>query len=76
MPSETSTAGGERPVRLEVRLLGVVEIILDGRRLGAFSSLRLPRGKNMFIVCIALSKKTQQVIRTTFAMVAFGLVSN
>jgi hypothetical protein len=39
MPSDTSGVGGERPARLEVRLLGVVEVILDGRHLRAFNSL-------------------------------------
>lgn len=64
MPSETSTAGGERPVRLEVRLLGVVEIILDGRRLGAFSSLRLQR----FLALIALRKDLQHRSRIAFEL--------
>ncbi|WP_332673670.1 ATP-binding protein [Aromatoleum sp.] len=43
MPRDTSGIGGEAPTRLEVRLLGAVEIILDGRRLRAFDSLRLQR---------------------------------
>ena len=50
MPSDTSGVGGEPPARLEVRLLGVAEIILDGRRLRAFNSLRLQR----FLALIAL----------------------
>src|SRR5262249_11478051 len=41
---ETSGVGRElAPARLRIRLLGAVEIILDGRRLGAFNSLRLQR---------------------------------
>src|SRR3972149_6108949 len=52
MPSDTSGVGGERPARLQVRLLGAVEIILDGRRLRAFNSLRLPR----FLALIALRR--------------------
>ena len=36
--------------RLEIRLLGAVEVVLDGRRLRAFNSLRLQR----FLALIAL----------------------
>ena len=44
MPSDTSGVNSELvPARLQVRLFGAVEIILDGRRLRAFDSLRLQR---------------------------------
>ena len=33
MPSDRSRVSSESPARLEVRLLGAVEVILDGRRL-------------------------------------------
>ncbi len=55
MPSDTSGVCGEPPARLKVRLLGVVEIILDGRRLRAFNSLRLQR----FLALIALRRGPQ-----------------
>jgi DNA-binding SARP family transcriptional activator/predicted ATPase len=48
-------AGGEPPARLEVRLLGAVEVLLDGRRLRAFYSLRLQR----FLALIALRREPQ-----------------
>jgi len=64
MPSDTSGVGGERPVRLEVRLLGVVEVILDGRRLRAFNSLRLQR----FLALIALRRGPQQRSRLAFEL--------
>src|SRR4029450_2018754 len=59
MSSDTSGVGGERPARLQVRLLGAVEIILDGRRLSAFNSLRLQR----FLALIALRKDPQHRAR-------------
>jgi hypothetical protein len=53
MASDTSEVGRELvPARLQVRLLGAVEIILDGRRLRAFNSLRLLR----FLALIALRR--------------------
>ena len=55
MPSDTSGVGGQPPARLEVRLLGGVEIILDGRRLRAFNSLRLQR----FLALIVLRRDPQ-----------------
>lgn len=64
MPSDTSGVGGERPARLEVRLLGVVEIILDGRRLRAFNSLRLQR----FLALIALRRGPQHRSRLAFEL--------
>src|SRR5687767_9976162 len=63
MPSDTSGAGRERvPARLQVRLLGAVEIILDGRRLRAFDSLRLQR----FLALIALRRDPQHRSRLAF----------
>ncbi len=64
MPSDTSGVGGEPPARLEVRLLGVVEIILDGRRLRAFNSLRLQR----FLALIALRGGPQHRSRLAFEL--------
>jgi len=43
MPSHTSGIGGGPRARLQVRLLGIIEVLLDGRRLRAFNSLRLQR---------------------------------
>ena len=64
MPSNTSGVGGEPPARLEVRLLGGVEIILDGRRLRAFNSLRLQR----FLALIALRIDPQHRSRLAFEL--------
>ena len=64
MPSDTSGTGGEPPIRLEVRLLGVVEIILDGRRLRAFDSLRLQR----FLALIAIRRGPQHRSRLAFKL--------
>ncbi|MBT8766766.1 ATP-binding protein [Metapseudomonas boanensis] len=64
MPSDTSGIGGQRPTRLQVRLLGAVEIILDGRRLRAFDSLRLQR----FLGMIALGADPQQRSRLAFEL--------
>ena len=62
MSTDTSGAGGEPPVRLAVRFLGGVEIILDGRRLRAFNSLRLQR----FLALIALRRVPQHRSRLAF----------
>ena len=51
MPRRSSVSG-ESPARLEVRLLGAVEVILDGCRLGAFNGLRLQR----FLALITLRR--------------------
>src|SRR3989304_5352668 len=64
MPSNTSGVGGEPLARLEVRLLGVVEIILDGRRLRAFNSLRLQR----FLALIAVRRDLQHRSRLAFEL--------
>lgn len=64
MPSDASGVGGERPARLEVRLLGGVEVILDGRRLRAFNALRLQR----FLALIALRSGPQQRSRLAFEL--------
>ena len=64
MPSDKSGVGGEPPPRLEVRLLGVVEVILDGRRLRAFNSLRLQR----FLALIALRRDPQHRSRLAFEL--------
>src|SRR4030095_8184208 len=64
MSSDTSGVGGEPPARLKVRLLGGVEIILDGRRLTAFNSLRLQR----FLALIALRKDPQHRLRLAFEL--------
>src|SRR4029453_1577895 len=64
MSSDTSGVGGEPPARLKVRLLGGVEIILDGRHLRAFNSLRLQR----FLALIALRKDLQHRSRLAFEL--------
>src|SRR3546814_684 len=65
MPSDTSGVGRERvPARLQVRLLGAVEIILDGRRLRAFNSLRLQR----FLALIVLRRDPQNRSRLAFEL--------
>lgn len=64
MPSDTSGVGGERLTRLQVRLLGAVEIVLDGRRLRAFNSLRLQR----FLGLIALRRDPQHRSRLAFEL--------
>ena len=64
MSSDTSGVGGEPPARLEVRLLGGVEIILDRRRLRAFNSLRLQR----FLALIALRRDLQHRSRLAFEL--------
>lgn len=65
MPSDTSGVGRELvPARLQVRLLGAVEIILDGRRLRAFNSLRLQR----FLAVIALRGGPQHRSRLAFEL--------
>src|SRR5215510_5249548 len=64
MSSNTSGVGGEPPARLEIRLLGVVEIILEGRRLRAFDSLRLQR----FLALIALRRGPQHRSRLAFEL--------
>ncbi len=52
------------PARLEVRFLGAVEIVLDGRRLRAFNSLRLQR----FLALIALRRDSQHRSRLAFEL--------
>src|SRR5262245_32226813 len=65
LPSNTSGVGRELvPARLQIRLLGAVEIILDGRRLRAFNSLRLQR----FLALIALRRDPQQRSRLAFEL--------
>ena len=65
MPSEPSGAGRERvPARLQIRLLGAVEIILDGRRFRGFNSRRLQR----FLALIALRRDPQHRSRLAFEL--------
>lgn len=64
MPSYGSRVSSESPARLEVRLLGTVEVILDGRRLGAFNALRLQR----FLALIALRTDLQHRSRLAFEL--------
>ena len=64
MPSDRSRVSSESPARLEVRLLGAVEVILDGRRLGAFNSLRLQR----FLALITLRRYLQHRSRLAFEL--------
>jgi DNA-binding SARP family transcriptional activator len=65
MASDTSGVGRELvPARLQIRLLGAVEIILDGRRLSAFNSLRLQR----FLAFIVLRSDLQHRSRLAFEL--------
>jgi DNA-binding SARP family transcriptional activator/tetratricopeptide (TPR) repeat protein len=64
MQSHTSGIDSQPPARLQVRLLGAVEIILDGRRLRAFNSLRLQR----FLALIALRRDPQHRSRLAFEL--------
>ena len=63
VPSETGGAGG-RPPRLQVRLLGGAEVVLDGRRLRAFNALRLLR----FLARIAIRGDPQHRSRLAFEL--------
>jgi DNA-binding SARP family transcriptional activator len=64
MPSDTRGVGRQPQARLEVRLLGVVEVILDGQPLRAFNSLRLQR----FLALIALRRDPQHRSRLAFEL--------
>jgi DNA-binding SARP family transcriptional activator len=64
MSSDTSEVGCEPPARLKVRLLGGVEISLDGRRLRAFNALRLQR----FLTLIALRSDLEHRSRLAFEL--------
>ena len=64
MPSGRSRVGSEPPARLAVRLLGAVDVILDGRRLRAFDALRLQR----FLALIALRSDLQHRSRLAFEL--------
>jgi DNA-binding SARP family transcriptional activator len=64
MPSDSSKVSSESPARLAIRLLGGVEVILDGRRLRAFNSLRLQR----FLALTALRRDLQQRSRLAFEL--------
>ena len=64
MPSEASGVAGGPLARLEVRLLGVVEIILNGRRLRAFNSLRMQRS----LALIAIRRDLQHRSRLAFEL--------
>src|SRR5215475_10231568 len=65
MPRDASGFGRELvPARLQIRLLGAVEIILDGRRLRAFNSLRLQR----FLALIVLRRDPQHRSRLAFEL--------
>lgn len=64
MPSDAFPSANEPAARLSVRLLGVVEVILDGRRLAAFDSLRLQR----FLALLALRRDPQHRSRLAFEL--------
>lgn len=64
MPSDRSRVSSEPPARLQVRLLGAVEVILDGRRIRAFDSPRLQR----FLALIALRGDAQHRSRLAFEL--------
>jgi DNA-binding SARP family transcriptional activator len=59
-----SGVAGRPPARLEVRLLGAVEVILDGRRLRAFNSLRMQRS----LALIAIRRDLQHRSRLAFEL--------
>jgi len=65
LPGDTHGVDREPvPVRLQVRLFGAIEIIVDGRRLRAFNSLRLQR----FLALIALRRGPQHRSRLAFEL--------
>jgi DNA-binding SARP family transcriptional activator len=64
MPRDRSRVRSDSPARLEVRLLGAVEVILDGRRLGAFNALRLQR----ILALIAVRSDPQHRSRLAFEL--------
>lgn len=64
MPGDSSRLSSEPRARLHVRLLGAVEVILDGHRLGTFNNLRLQR----FLALIALRKDHQHRSRLAFEL--------
>jgi DNA-binding SARP family transcriptional activator len=64
MASDRSRLSSERTARLDIRLLGPVEVILDGRRLSAFDSLRLQR----FLALVALRRDLQHRSRLAFEL--------
>lgn len=64
MPRDKSGSRGDGSVRLGIRLLGTVEVILDGNRLDAFNSPRLHR----FLALIALRREPQNRSRLAFEM--------
>src|SRR5262245_61491785 len=64
MQRERSRVSTDSPARLQVRLLGAVEVILDGLRLAAFNSLRLQR----FLALIALRRDLQHRSRLAFEL--------
>ena len=64
MSSDPRAVVGEPFVRLDVRLLGAVEVILDGQRLRAFDSLRLQR----ILALIALRGDPQHRSRLAFEL--------
>jgi DNA-binding SARP family transcriptional activator/tetratricopeptide (TPR) repeat protein len=64
MPSGRIRVSSDPPARLEVRLLGAVDVILDGRRLRAFNSPRLQR----FLALITLRRDLQHRSRLAFEL--------
>ena len=63
IPSHTRGVGG-KPSRLQVRLLGGVEVILDGQRLRAFNSIRLQR----FLARVTFTREAQHRSRLAFEL--------
>ncbi len=64
MSTDTRRPADDARVRLAVRLLGAVEIVLDGQPLRAFNSLRLQR----FLALIALRRDAQHRSRLAFEL--------
>lgn len=64
MPSDRSRITSDSPARLAVRLMGAVEVNLDGGRLAAFNALRLQR----FLALITLRREPQHRSRLAFEL--------
>ena len=59
MPSDTGRPEDDPPVRLQIRLLGAVEVTLDDERLRAFDSLRLQRFLGLLVLRSDLSHRAR-----------------
>ncbi len=64
MPGKASDVVGLPPARLEVRLLGAAEVMLDGQRLPAFDSPRLQR----FLALLVLRREARHRAKIAFEL--------